>query len=200
MSIASRLEQLEPRERRLLNVLLVVFAIIAVVVVPLGFRSLLLGGSERNERLREAIGAIRDRRSALAKRAAAAEQIASRYAKPAPPLAELLETLAKEQELQIPESQDRPAVPHGKLFEERSNRIVLRRVGLLALAKFMESIAKSGHPVAVSDLELRKRGPDAYDVTMVVSAYDRKEKAPEKAKAATDGDAGAEPLDEEEVK
>ncbi len=200
MSLSSRLEQLEPRERRLLNVLVVVFTLVALIVVPLGLRSLLLGGSEQNERLREAIGAIRDRRGALAKRAAAAEQVASRYAKPAPPLAELLERLAKQQEMEIPESQDRPAVPHGKLFEERSNRIVLRRVGLLTLAKFMEAIAQSGHPVTVSDLELRKRGPDAYDVTMVVSAYDRQAKAAEKAKAATEGDAGVEGLEEEAAK
>jgi len=196
VSISSRLEQLEPRERRLLNVLMGVFAVVVLVVLPLGLRSLLLAGRERNERLREAITAIRDRRVALAKRAAAAEQVAARYARPAPPLAEFLETLAKRQEMEIPESQDRPAVPHGKLFEERSNRIVLRRVGLLALAKFMESIAQSGHPVTVSDLELRKRGPDAYDVTMVVSAFDRKEKGPAKGREPSERDGGAESPEE----
>lgn len=196
MSISSRLEQLEPRERRLLNILLGLFAVVVLVVLPLGLRSALLAGSERNERLREAITAIRDRRGALAKRAAVAEQVAARYARPAPPLAEFLETLAKRQELEIPESQDRPAVPHGKLFEERSNRIVLRRVGLMALAKFMESIAQSGHPVTVSDLELRKRGPDAYDVTMVVSAFDRKEKSPAKGKEPSERDGGLGPSEE----
>ncbi|MBN2196582.1 MAG: hypothetical protein JW751_27465 [Polyangiaceae bacterium] len=181
MSLAARLEQLEPRERRLLNLLVILFVLIIVIALPLGLRAALLTGSERNQRLAEAIDAIRDQRAALVQRAASAGEVASRYARPAPPLAELLETLAKKQELAIPESQDRPVIPHGKQYEERSNRIVLRKVGLLDLAKFMEGIAQSGHPVKVSDINIKKRAPDAYDVTMVVSAFDRTQKEKEKA-------------------
>jgi general secretion pathway protein M len=196
VSLAARLDALEPRERKLLNALVVVFVVMVVFVLPIGLRALLLAGTERNEKLSEAIAAIRDQRSTLARRDAEAARIAARYARPAPPLAEFLESVAKRQEISIPESQDRPAVPHGKMFEERSNRIVLRRVGLLALAKFMEAIEQSGHPVTVSELTLNKRGPDAYDVTMVVSAFDRKEAPGGEAKPAA-GTETDEPASEE---
>ena len=48
------------------------------------------------------------------------------------------------------------------------------------IAKFLEAIEKSGYPVAVTRLNIRKRAgePDSYDVEVGVSAYDRTEVAP----------------------
>lgn len=192
MTLAARLEQLEPRERRLLNLLVVVFAAAIVIALPIGVRSLFLAGSEHNERMREAIEGIRSQRSVISQREANVAVIESRYARPAPELAGFLEGLAKRQNLDIPESQDRPAVPHGKQYEERSNRIVLRRVGLLDFSRFLEGIAQSGHPVTVSELNVRKRAPDAYDVTMVVNAFDRKERAKAGSATAKDESSGEE--------
>ncbi|HEV8247063.1 MAG TPA: hypothetical protein VGP93_14900, partial [Polyangiaceae bacterium] len=105
-----------------------------------------------------------------------------------------LAKLAGEAGLEIPESQDRQSVPHGKKFEERSTKITLRKVGMYKLVKFMEKIEQSGHPVRISALNIRKRGtePDSYDVDMVVSAFDRKEIKEAKPKAGTSKDGGAE--------
>jgi hypothetical protein len=79
-------------------------------------------------------------------------------------------------------------VPHGKRFEERSTKITLRKVGLLKLVKFLEKIEHSGHPVRISQFDMRKRGsePDSYDVDIVVSAFDRKAE-PKTAKVLRDG-------------
>src|SRR6185436_17626929 len=76
----------------------------------------------------------------------------------------------------IPESQDKPPVPHGKSHEERSTKIVLRKVGLLNLSRFMEKVVNAGHPITVSRLDVRKRSAelDSYDVEMEVSAWDKK--------------------------
>jgi hypothetical protein len=46
--------------------------------------------------------------------------LTQRYKKPAPQLQAFLAKLATEAGVEIPESQDRQSVPHGKKFDERS--------------------------------------------------------------------------------
>lgn len=181
MSLADRIERLDPRERRLLGILLAVFAGIVVLSIPIALTALARSRHGDNEAVRQAINEIQASREAVQRRNVEREAIVERYARPAPPLAGLLENLAKESEIQIPESQDRAPVPHGKKFEERSTKIALRKVGMLNLVKFMERIEQSGHPVSVSRLNVRKRGtePDSYDVELIVSAFDRKAEAKE---------------------
>jgi general secretion pathway protein M len=195
MSLRERIERLEPRERQLLAILSGVLAVFLLLLVPLGVAALL--GSKRSDvqELRDAIDQIQASRDEIAKRERERAQVIERYSKPAPPLAGMLEKLATESKLEIPESQDRAPVPHGKRYEERSTKIVLRKVGMLNLAKFLERIEQSGHPVAIARLNIRKRGtePDSYDVDMVVSAFDRKAE-PKKGKPA-EGE-GATPSEE----
>lgn len=176
MNLQERLERLEPRERRLLKVLVVLFVLFVLVLVPAAVMSSLAASRSENEALRDAIDAVEDGQLIVQKREAKKQQILQRYARPAPALAGFLEKQAKKASIEIPESQDRAVVPHGKDYEERSTKIVLRKVDLSSLVKFMEGIAKSGHPVTVSRLNIRRRGvgTDAYDVQMIVSAFDRK--------------------------
>jgi len=147
--------------------------------------------SSENEAIREALQAINDEQAAISKAKAAKSAVVERYSRPAPPLAAFLAKIAGETGVEIPESQDRQPVPHGKKFEERSTKITLRKVGMLKLVKFMERIEQSGHPVRISQLNIRKRGSDSdsYDVDMLVSAFDRKES---KSAKGAGKDAGAE--------
>jgi general secretion pathway protein M len=175
-NVRERLERLEDRERRLLGILVLVVVGLAVVLMPLGVAALLAAKQSENEELRTVIEEIQQSREALRKRAAERDRVQLRYSRPAPPLAGVLDSLAKESALEIPESQDRAAIPHGKRYEEKSTKIVLRRVGMLNLVKFMEKVEQTGHPVSLSTLNIRKRGTelDSYDVEMVVSAFERK--------------------------
>lgn len=192
MGLMERMERLEPRERQLLTILGGVLAMFALLLVPVGVAALL--GSKRSdvEELRSAINQIQESREELKKRERERGQVIERYAKPAPPLAGLLEKFATESQVEIPESQDRAVVPHGKRYDERSTKIVLRKVGMLSLAKFMERVEQSGHPVTIQRLNIRKRGtePDSYDVEMIVSAFDRKAE-PKKESAAEGATEGA---------
>ena len=194
MALGDRFQQLEPRERQLLGILLTVFAVLALLAIPGGVAALLSSRRSDNEALREAVSTIQASRAVVAARDKEKKEVAQRYASPAPPLASFLEKIASQSKIEIPESQDRAVVPHGKRFEERSTKIVLRKVGMLALARFMEKIAQSGHPVNVSRLNLRKRAtePDSYDVEMIVSAYDRKTED-KKKDAKPEKDKGASP-------
>ncbi len=191
MSISERLSRLEPRERRLLAILGGVVGFMMFLAIPIGVAASVHSQASANQALRDAVSSIDDARGAVDKARVSRELVARRYERPAPPLAAFLARVAGEAELEIPESQDRQAVPHGKRYSERSTKITLRKVGMLKLAKLMEKIETSGHPVSISALDIRKRvsEPDSFDVDMVVSAFDRK--APEAKKAEETAPAGA---------
>jgi general secretion pathway protein M len=176
VTLRERFEQLDERERRLLGIFVLVCVGLLVILLPLGMTAVLSAKQSENEELRGAIDEIQSNRETLRKRASERERVAVRYSRPAPPLAGLLDGFAKASALEIPESQDRAVIPHGKRYDEKSTKIVLRRVGMLNLVKFMERIEQSGHPVSVSALNIRKRGAetDSYDVEMTVSAFERK--------------------------
>jgi general secretion pathway protein M len=200
MSLADRLARLEPRERRLLGILGGVLGVMAFLAIPIGIAATVHSQASANDALREAITSIDDAREKVQKVQAARDAVTARYAQPAPPLAAFLAKIATEAQVEIPESQDRQAVPHGKRYTERSTKITLRKVGMLKLIHLMEGIEKSGHPVTLSSLNIRKRGsePDSFDVDMVVSAFDRKAPEPRKAdaKAASSAE-GADGADKE---
>ncbi len=190
MSLQERLERLDPRERRLLGVLGGIVAGFLLLGLPVGLNRWVAAEREENQRLREALDSIDGAQATLDKRAEQRRQLSARYATPAPPLAGYLATVASEHKVEIPESQDRPMVPHGKRYEERSTKLLLRKVPMLNLVKFMEAIAQAPYPLSFSRLDIRKRGsePDSYDVELIVSAYDRKAteaKAAAGAKAST---------------
>ena len=177
MTIGERFAQLEPRERRLAMVLFAVFAVFVVFGIPVLITQAVGSKRDDNVALQDAIRKIREGRAQYAARSANQDAVVERYAKTTPALAGFLDRLAKQNKVDIPESQDQATVPHGKLYEERSTRITLRKVGMLPLAKFMEAIERSGYPVKISKLNVRRSGsvPDQYDVSMTVSAFDRKE-------------------------
>ncbi len=178
MSGSKGWRSLEPRERRLATVLLVCLGIMLVVMVPLGVESLLAETRERVESLSLIATEIEGAEGAIVKADAQKKALKERYAKPAPPLPGLLDGLARGLSLEVDENQDQPVVPHGKNHDERATKMTLRRTGLASFAKFLEKVAQTGHPIVVSRLNIRKRlaEPDSFDIEVVLSAYDRKEK------------------------
>jgi len=176
VSIRERLDRLDDRERRLLGVALAVALLGAVLLPPAALFAVLHSRRSDVDAVREAIAAIGDSAAVVERGKADKGAIAERYARTAPQLQAFLAGLASQVGVEIPESQDRQAVPRGKRFEERSTKVTLRKVGMLKLVKFLERIEQSGYPVRVTQINVRKRGsePDSYDVDLVVSAFDRK--------------------------
>ena len=194
MSIRERWERLEDRERRLLGIAVAVAAIGALLVPPLALAAVVHAKRGEVEDIQAAVQSIIAEEETIAQARAERAAITERYSKPAPQLQAFLARLASEATVEIPESQDRQVVPRGKRFDERSTKLTLRKVGMLKLSRFLEKIVNSGHPVRITQIDIRKRGtePDSYDVDMIVSAFDRK--APEKAAAtAAARDGGAAP-------
>jgi general secretion pathway protein M len=193
LSIRERLQGLEERERRLLGIALIVAVIGFVLAPPIALYAVLHGRRGDVEAVRSAITAIEEQSETIERGKAQKGALEQRYARPAPQLQAFLSKLANELGIEIPESQDRQAIPRGKRFDERSTKLTLRKVGMLKLVKFLERIDHSGHPVKVSQIDIRKRTePDSYDVDMIVSAFDRKAAPEPKGGVKGERDGGAE--------
>jgi general secretion pathway protein M len=174
------LDRLSPRERRLVTVLGGFVLASLVLAVPVGLESVVHARESDNHELAAALVAVQEARTLVRERQDRKESIVRRYAKKAPPLAGFIEQAAQHDKLEVTDSVDRPEVPHGKKYVERGSTVHLKKAGLLPIAKFLEALEKSGHPLEVSRLTLRKRlgETDSYDVEVGVSAYDRIDSLP----------------------
>jgi general secretion pathway protein M len=178
--MAGPLLQMNARERRLLAVLGFVGGLLLLLSVPFVLEAIMHVAASDNDDLRQALSDVQDARVRIRERQAKKDAIAARYARKTPALAGYLEQAAHAQKLEVPDSTPLPDVPHGKRYVEHGTNIHLKRTGMLALSRFLESIEKSGFPVIVSRLNIRKRTgeADSYDVEVGVASYDRSEPAP----------------------
>ena len=189
--MANMLDKLNPRERRLALILGGFVAFLVLVAIPVTLESLVLARRSETDDLRSALGAVQAARAQVRERQSKKDSIVHRYGKKAPVLAGYLEQTARSQKLEVTDSVDRPEVPHGKRYNERSTQIHLKKAGMYPIAKYIEALEKSGYPVAVTRLSVRKRSgePDSYDVEIGVSAYDRNDTAPAPSPDDTNKDA-----------
>jgi general secretion pathway protein M len=176
----SFLERLNTRERRLVTVLGTVLSCFVILAVPFALESVVHAREADNQELATALTALQDGRAHVRERQEQKEALVQRYAKKAPPLAGFVEQAAQAEKLEVTDSVDRPEVPHGKRYTERGTTVRLRKAGLKPIVMFLEALEKSGFPIEVSRLSLRKRlgEPDSYDVEVTVSAYDHVGAAP----------------------
>jgi general secretion pathway protein M len=168
------------RERRLVRLLGFAGGVLLILAVPFGLEAMIHSARSDNDDLRQALSDVQDARVRVRERQAKKDAIALRYAKKAPALAGFLEQTARQEKLEVTESTPLPDVPHGKRYVEHGSNIRLKKSGMLALARFFEDIEKSGFPLTVSRLNLRKRSGenDSYDVEAAVSSFDRTEATP----------------------
>lgn len=177
MSLKARFDQLAERERKLLTIFGAIFGGMVLLLGPFLVRMTVGEKETRNQAYRDVIQQIADERVTLARRREEVARVDSRYARRAPALAGFLAQMADQSGVQIPETQDRSVVPHGKTFKERQTRIHLTKLGMLSLSNFLEKIAQSGYAVSLSGLDIQKRASkdDEFDAELDVSAYDREE-------------------------
>jgi general secretion pathway protein M len=202
MNLREKFEQLEERERKLLLIFGAVVGFMLVFLLPFALAMSVGSQESDNERMRDIIQQIADERKTLGKHQAETDRVEKRYARKAPALASFLAQTADSVGVEIPETQDRATVPHGKAFKERITKIRLRKVGMLQLSNFMEKIEHSPYAISISKLNIRKRGakPDEFDAEMEISAFDRDlpKKKPKADKKAEEGESGDEEEKEEE--
>jgi general secretion pathway protein M len=175
--MAGPILQMNARERRLVGILGFVGAIVLLLAIPFTLEAIIRSDRSEDDDLRQALSDVQDARGRVRERQAKKDAVAARYARKAPALAGFLEQTAHTQKLEVTDSTPLPDVPHGKRYVEHGSDIHLKKTGMLALSRFLESLEKSGYPVAVTRLNIRKRSgeADSYDVEVGVSSYDRTE-------------------------
>ena len=185
--MAGSILQMNARERRLVGVLGFVGAVVLILAVPFGLEALVRSSMSENDDLRQALSDVQEARARVRERQAKKDAIAARYARKAPALAGFLEQTAHTQKLEVTDSTPLPDIPHGKRYLEHATDIHLKKTGMLALARYLEALEKSGYPVAVTRMSLHKRSgeADSYDVAVGVSAYDRIDTAASAAPAGS---------------
>jgi general secretion pathway protein M len=191
--MAGPLLQMNARERKLVGVLGFVGAVLLLLAIPFGLEAFIASSRSDNDELRQALSDVQDARGRVRERQAKKDAIAARYGKKAPTLAGYLEQTARQQKLEVTDSTPMPDVPHGKRYVEHGTTIHLKKTGMAPLARFLESLEKSGYPIAVTRLNVHKRSGenDSFDVEVGVSAYDRSEPPPAPAASASGKPAGS---------
>lgn len=179
--------EMNARERKLVTVLGIVGAFVLLLAVPFGLEAFVRSERSDNDEIRQALADVQDARDRVRDRQMKKDAIAARYARKTPPLGGYLEQAARQQKLEVAESTPLPDVPHGKRYVEHGENIHLKKTGMLPCAKFLESLEKSGYPITVSRLNIRKRSGenDSYDIEIAVSSYDRSDVTPPAAPAGS---------------
>ncbi len=179
---------MSPREQKLLSIFGVVLGAMLVLGLPIYLYLDLVAARASNDETRDVLRRMDTATELLSMRRAQREALDKRYARPAPPLGSFIESAARANGLEVPEATDRPVVER-KGYSERSTVVKLRKIGLRPLVKMLEKIEKSGHPLTVSKLSIKKRPskPDMYDVELIVTAFDKSKGADGKGASGKKG-------------
>jgi len=186
--LASEWNRMAPRERRLVTAL--VGAVIGFAVLVTGF--IIVGNltdlRQNNEDAREALANIAKHRDEFLE---AREQMRSqevRIGPEGPQFAADLEEAAREVGIQIPETNEQPAVPVGKRYLEHKVDVKLRQLDLPSLSKFLAHLEQGRRLIVVNVLRIRKHFSegDKLDVEFTAVAWEKVKETPrKKVKGAT---------------
>jgi hypothetical protein len=168
--------RMSARERRLISVLAGSFVLCGVALVAYLMVDSLQTMAQENQDMRDAINDIAkhsdEYRDAKAKVEAQRKRIGEEPAQ----LAADLEAAAKEANIQIPETADRPEAPAGKRYVERNLDVKLRKVDLKSLATFLSKVETGKSLILVTRLQIRRSfGGDGtnVDVDLTATTYER---------------------------
>ncbi len=187
-------ENFNERERRLLSIMLAVFAVMGFSLFVYLVQSGNAAIEEESEGFRNALSMISAQRERFERIAADRKAAEARYKLTAPPLGSLIEAKAKEQAITVREVNEEPEKVSGN-FKRRGARVTIPGVALTPVMKLMAEIARSEYPVAIEYLQVEHYAPgqDNYTVQLGLVAFDK-----QGAKSKSD-DEGAEGEDADEA-
>ena len=180
--VTSEWNRMAPRERRLVTAL--VGAVVAFAVLVTGFLIVdsLHSIDQYNDETREALANIAKHRDEYleAKARMVAQEV--RIGNEPPQFAADLEEAAREVNIQIPETNEHPAVPVGKRYLEHQVDVKLRQLDLQSLTKFLAKLETGRRLIVITQLRLRKHFSEGnkLDVELTATAYERVKEAPKK--------------------
>jgi type II secretory pathway component PulM len=168
-------ERLAPRERKALAAL----AIAIVTVLFVGGTYYLFSSVDElqddNAAMREALGAIAKHRDEYLEAKARSAAQEARIGNEPPQLIADIEAAAREENVQIAESSERPTSPAGRRYSEHDVDIKIREVDLQSLTKFLRRLETGPRLVFFTRLAIKKRYSETekLDVEATATAFER---------------------------
>jgi type II secretory pathway component PulM len=183
-------ERMAPRERRWVAALAVavmlVLAMLGSYVVFSNISDLEAG----NANIREALAAIGMHRNEYldAKARGAAQE--ARIGYDPPQLTADLEAAAREEQVQIDESNERPTTPAGRRYAQHDVDLKIRQVDLQSLSKFLRRVETGPRLIMFTHLSMKRRYSEAdkLDVELTATAFERLKEDKLKKKSEKPGD------------
>jgi len=181
-------ERMAPRERRWVLGLSIGIVSVATALGLFLFFTSISELEEGNADIREALGAIGKHRDEYLEAKARAEAQEQRLGSLAPQLVADIEAAAREESLQIAESNERPAGA-GKRWLEHDVDLKVRSADLQALANFMRRVETGARPIFFTRLSLKRRFSEAdkLDAELTATAFERVKETPAGTKKKPDG-------------
>ena len=180
--LQSEWNRMAPRERRLVSVL--IGAVVAFAVLVTGF--IVFGNlsdlEQKNADAREALAEIAKHKEEYleARERMRAQEV--RIGTEPPQFAADLEEAAREVSIQIPETNEQPAMAVGKRYLEHRVDVKLRQVDLQSLSKFLAKLENGRRLIVVTQLRVRKHFSegDKLDVELTAVAWEKVKETPKK--------------------
>jgi hypothetical protein len=181
-------ERMAPRQRRGLAILLLVFVgaggLLGTYLMFSGISDL----EEGNAAMRAALADIAKHRDEYLEAKARSETQEARIGVDPPQLIADIEGAAREEQVQIAESSERPVSPAGRRYNEHDVDIKIREVDLQTLTKFLRRLETGPRLVFFTRLAIKRRYTEGekLDVEATATAFERvhEEKSKKKAEGA----------------
>ena len=185
-------DRMAVRERRSLTALAVAVVVLAISLGIYLASSNISELEESNADVREALAAITKHRDGYLEAKSRALAQEARLGGDPPQLVADIEAAAREETLQIAESNERPPTNASKRWIEHDVDLKVRGVDLQTLSRFLKRVETGPRPVFFTHISLKRRFSEAdkLDAELTAMAFERvKEKAPSKKKG--DGSDGS---------
>ena len=168
-------ERMAPRERRWVAALAIAVALMACLLGSYFVFGSISDLEEHNADIREALTAIEKHRDEYmdAKNRSVAQE--ARIGTDPPQLTADIEAAAREENVQIAETNERPATPVGKRYSQHDVDLKLRQVDLQALTKFLRRVEVGPRLIFFTRVSIKRRysESDKLDVELTATAFER---------------------------
>jgi type II secretory pathway component PulM len=183
--LSAEWDRMATREKRSITILGIAIVLVATSLVIYLVFSSISDLEESNAEVREALSAINKNRDTFLEAKARASAQETRLGSDLPQLVADIEAAAREETMQIAESNERPPVPVSTRWIEHDVDLKVREVDLQTLTKFLRHVETGKRPIFFTHLSLKRRfsEQDKLDAELTAVAFERvKEKGGTKKK------------------
>lgn len=173
--VGAEWDRLAPRERRSVAALIIAVVIVAVLLSVYFVFSSISDLEEGNAKIREALAEIAKNRDVYLEAKSRSQAQEARIGVDPPQLTSDLEAAAREEGVQIAESNERPTSPAGRRYIQHDVDLKLRDIDLQSLTKFLRRVETGPRLIYFSRLSIKRRYSEAekLDVEATASAFEK---------------------------